>query len=73
MGCGLDFDHRRGRLDGWCLRRGFGKSCSLPLALATALGLFSSAFLAVGGGLDKFDRHARTASALQLFDKLGLQ
>ena len=48
--CGLDFDHRQGRLDGRCLGRGLGKSCSLPLPLATALGLFSSAFLALEGG-----------------------
>lgn len=46
--CGLDFDHRQGRLDGRCLGRGPGKSCSLPLA--TALGLFSSAFLTLEGG-----------------------
>jgi len=48
--CGLDFDHREGLLDGRRLWRGLGKSCWLPLALATALGLFSAAFLAVDGG-----------------------
>jgi hypothetical protein len=46
--CGLDFDHRQGRLDGRCLGRGLGKSCSPPLAMA--LGLLSSAFLALDGG-----------------------
>jgi hypothetical protein len=46
--CGLDFGHRQGRLDGRRLGRGLGKSCSLPLA--TALGLFSPAFLALDGG-----------------------
>ena len=49
-GCGLNFDHRRGRLDERCLRRGFRKSYSLPLTLATALGLFSSTFLALARG-----------------------
>jgi hypothetical protein len=44
----LDFDHRQGRLDGSCLGSGRGKSRSLPLAMA--LGLLSSAFLAVDGG-----------------------
>jgi hypothetical protein len=48
--CGLDFDHRQGRLDGRRLGRGLGKSCSPPLPLAMALGLFSSAFLALDGG-----------------------
>lgn len=46
--CGLDLDHRQGRLDGRCLGRGLGKSCSLPFA--TTLGLLSSAFLALDGG-----------------------
>ena len=32
------------------LGRRLGKSCSLPLPLAMASGLFSAAFLAVGGG-----------------------
>jgi len=48
--CGLDFDHREGRLDGRRLGRGLGKSCSLPLTLAMASGLFSAAFLALDGG-----------------------
>jgi len=51
-GCGLDVDHREGRLDGRRLGRGLGKSCSppLPLTLAMALGLFSAAFLALDDG-----------------------
>jgi hypothetical protein len=48
--CGLDFDHRQGRLDGRRLGRVLGKSCSPPLPLAMAFGLFSSAFLALDGG-----------------------
>jgi hypothetical protein len=48
--CRLDFDHRQGRLGGWSLWRWRGESCSLPQPIATALGLFSPAFLAMAGG-----------------------
>jgi hypothetical protein len=47
---GLSFDHRQSRLDRRYWGRLLGKSCSLPLTLAAALGLLSSAFLALFGG-----------------------
>jgi len=46
----LGLDHRGGWLDGRCLGRRLGKSGSLSLTLATALGLLSASFLALDGG-----------------------
>src|ERR1700729_3254516 len=48
-GC-LDLDHRGGRLDGRCLGRRLGQRGSLPRTLATASGLLSALFLALGRG-----------------------
>ncbi len=45
----LGFDHREGRLDGSCLGCLLDKNQSLPRTLATTSGLFSAAFLALGG------------------------
>ena len=67
--CGLDFDHRQSWLDARCLGRRHSKSCSLPPRDGVEPALVGVPCL--GWWLDKFDRHARTASATQLFDKSG--